>query len=130
MPVGQVGEAHVVPAAYFWQAPAPSQTPFCPQDIAPWSLHICCGSAPPTGTLVHIPAVAAETLHDLQVPVQLVVQQTPWLQNSPAWHSAALPQVRPGPLRPHDPLAQVAGVWQSLSVVQAAAHAPVPHMYG
>jgi hypothetical protein len=129
-PLGQVGWTQTVPAAYRWQAPLPSHTPLVPHDAAPWSLQVVDGSLPPADTLVQVPAVLAEALHDLQVPLQLVVQQTPWVQNSPGLHSVALVQVRPGPLRPHDPALQVAGGWQSLSLAQAAAHAPVPHMYG
>jgi len=125
----QLGWTHTTPAAYRWQAPAPSQTPLVPHDAAPWSLQVDCGSAAPAGTLVHVPAVLADTLHDLQVPLQLVEQQTPWLQKVDL-HSDPLAQVRPGSLRPHEPLVHVAGDWQSLSVAQAAAHAPVPHMYG
>ena len=93
------------------------------------SLQVDEGSIPPAATLVQVPAVLAEALHDLQVPLQVVVQQTPWLQ-MPDLHSVPPEQVRPGSLRPHDPLLQVAGDWQSLSVVQAPAHCPGPHMYG
>ena len=127
IPVGQAGETQTVPAAYFWQAPAPSQKPFVPQVAAVWSLQVVCGSAPPAATLVQVPAVAGDALHDLQTPVQSLVQHTPWLQNRPAWHSVTLEQVRPAPFRPHDPFEQLAGDWQSASVVHAAEHAPVPH---
>ena len=34
-PIGQEGGAHCVPAAYSWQAPAPSQKPVVPQVAAP-----------------------------------------------------------------------------------------------
>lgn len=93
------------------------------------SLQVDEGSIPPAATLVQVPAVLEDALHDLQVPVQVVVQQTPWLQ-MPDLHSVPPAHVRPGSLRPHDPLAQVAGDWQSLSDAHAAEHAPVPHMYG
>jgi len=129
VPVGQVGATHTVPAAYRWQPPLPSQTPVVPHDAAPRSLQVDEGSTPPAATLVQVPAVLAEALHDLQVPVQAVVQQTPWLQMVDL-HSAPLEQVRPGSFRPQDPLAQVAGDWQSLSEEHAPAHAPVPQMYG
>ena len=87
------------------------------------------GSAAPTATFVQVPAAFAEALHDLQVPLHVVEQQTPWLQIVDL-HSVPLEQVRPRSLRPHDPLEQEAGDWQSLSEVQALAHCPVPQMYG
>ena len=34
-PEGQLAGAQTVPAAYFWQAPDPLQTPFVPHDCAP-----------------------------------------------------------------------------------------------
>ena len=68
----------------------------------------------------------AETLHDLQVPLQFVAQQTPWLQKLDL-HSVPLAQVRPLSLRPQDPLVQTAGESQSLFAVQAALQAFVPH---
>jgi hypothetical protein len=34
-PAVQIGGAHVVPFAYFWQPPAPSHLPFVPQVEAP-----------------------------------------------------------------------------------------------
>jgi hypothetical protein len=34
-----VSGAHTVPSLYFWQLPLPSQRPFVPHVVAPWSLH-------------------------------------------------------------------------------------------
>lgn len=34
-PEGQLEATHTVPAAYRWQAPAPSQTPSVPHEAAP-----------------------------------------------------------------------------------------------
>lgn len=79
----------------------------------------------PTATLVQVPAVA-ERLHDLQVPLQFVEQQTPWLQK-PDLHSVPLAQLRPGSLRPQEPAElHMAGRLQSLLVVQAFLQAFVP----
>jgi hypothetical protein len=129
IPVGQLGGTQTVPAEYRWHAPVPSQTPVVPHDAAPMSLHVDEGSIPPATTLVQVPAVLVEALHDLQVPLQVVEQQTPWLQIVDL-HSLPVEQVRPRSFRPHDPLVQDAGDWQSLSVVQALSHWPVPQMYG
>ena len=85
-----------------------------------------CGSLAPVATLLHVPAELDETLHDLQVPLQFVAQQTPWLQKVDL-HSAPLAQVRPLSLRPQDPLVQTAGESQSLLAVQAALQALLPH---
>jgi hypothetical protein len=93
------------------------------------SLQVDEGSIPPAATLVQVPAVTAEALQDLHVPLQVVVQQTPWLQIVDL-HSVPLEQVRHRSMRPHDPLLQVAGARLSVSDELAAAHAPGPHMYG
>ena len=37
--VEQRAAAHVVPDAYFWQAPLPLQAPLVPQLAGPWSAH-------------------------------------------------------------------------------------------
>jgi hypothetical protein len=81
------------------------------------------------GTLLQVPAVLDDTLHDLQVPLQFVAQQTPWLQNVDL-HSVPLAQVRPLSLRPQEPLLQTAGGSQSLLLVQADLHVLVPQRYG
>lgn len=121
---GQLEETQIAPAAYRWQAPAPSQTPFVPQVATPWSLQVPCGLLAPTATLLQVPAVA-DRLHDLQVPLQFVEQQTPWLQKLDL-HSVPLAQLRPLSLRPQEPLVHMAGKLQSLLVVQAFLQAFVP----
>ena len=69
----QVAAAHWVPAAYFWQAPAPLQKPLLPQLAAPASVHWLSGSWP-AGTLVQVPMLLGSA-HDWQAPVQAVLQQ-------------------------------------------------------
>ena len=92
-------------------------------------MQVPCGSGWPAPTFVQVPAVAAETLQDLQVPLQFVEQQTPWLQK-PDLHSLPLAHVRPGSFNPHELLAQVLGDEQSLLLAQAALQAPVPQRNG
>lgn len=128
-PVGQLEPTQTVPAAYFAQAPAPLQTPVVPHDAAPWSLQVEVGSGWPLGTLLHVPASAADTLHDLHVPLQFVEQQTPWLQK-PDLHSVPAEHVRPGSFNPHELFPQVFGDEQSLLLAHAALHAPVPQRNG
>lgn len=89
-------------------------------------MHVPWGSLLPTGTFVQVPAVLAETLHDLHVPLQFVEQQTPCVQK-PDLHSLAPLQVCPLPLRPHEPLTQVFGGSQSALVVHAALQIALPH---
>jgi hypothetical protein len=91
-------------------------------------LQVPCGSLAPAVTLLQVPALA-DRLHDLQVPLQLVEQQTPWLQK-PDLHSVALAQLRPLSLRPQELLMQTAGRLQSLLLVQAILQAFVPQTYG
>jgi hypothetical protein len=129
LPAGHLDGTQMVPAAYFSHAPLPLHLPSLPHVAAVWSVHPPCGSLCPAPTLVQVPAVLGETLHDLQVPLQLVEQQTPWLQK-PDLHSLAAPQVWPFPFRPQDPFEQVFGGSQSLLLVQAALQAPEPHTYG
>jgi hypothetical protein len=70
--------------------------------------------------LLQVPALP-DSAHDLQVPVQSVLQQTPWAQN-PDWHSVPAPHVAPGGLRPQLPALQVAGATQSASTEQVVRH--------
>ena len=87
------------------------------------------GSVAPTATFVQVPAALAEALHDLQVLLHSVEQQTPCLQKLDL-HSLSAEQVRPGSLRPHEPLVQTAGGSQSELLEHAALHAAEPHRYG
>jgi len=55
------------------------QEPLVPQGLVlPTSVHWLSGSAP-AATAVQVPFVAV-SVHDMQVPVQAVLQQTPWAQ--------------------------------------------------
>jgi hypothetical protein len=139
----QVEAAQVVPLGYSWHAPLPLQTPLVPQLEAPWSMHWFSGSCP-TGMFVQVPSVAASA-HDVQVPVQLELQQTPcW--HDPEAHSVPAPQARPSGFLVQVPPLQTFGARQSVSAVQvtlqtlfvvshrkfpqvdmvAAAHVPAP----
>ena len=125
---GQVGGAHWVPAAYSWQLPAPSQKPVFPQVVAPSAVHWPFGSMPSAGTGLQVPGVPTSA-HDMQLPLQAVVQQTPWAQN-PLWQSPGPAQLAPGGRKPHDPLLQTLGVAQSASATQVDLHARLPHLNG
>jgi len=106
----------------------PSQKPSLPQVIAPASAHCMSGSWP-AGTLVHVPALP-DSAHDLQVPAQVVAQQTPVAQMLEL-HSPSAPHGAPGGFLPQLPLMHVAGATQSVSFMHVVAHWPLaPHMYG
>jgi hypothetical protein len=117
-----------VPAAYSWQLPAPSQKPVFPQVVAPSAVHWLFGSMPSAGTGLQVPGVPASA-QDMQLPVQAVVQQTPWVQN-PLWQSPAAAQLAPGGRRPHEPLLQTFGVAQSASAAHVDLQARAPHLKG
>ncbi|HEY2595773.1 MAG TPA: hypothetical protein VGK33_17920, partial [Chloroflexota bacterium] len=74
----QAAAAQPVPAAYFWQAPLPLQSPLRPQVVAPASAHWASGSWP-AGTATQVPTEPA-TAQELQIEEQAVAQQTPWAQ--------------------------------------------------
>src|SRR5690242_17995940 len=98
-PLLHVAAAHVVPLAYFWQAPMPSQEPLVPQDAAVWSVHSLSGSVPDT-TLPHTPSAPAPffaLLHAWQVPLHALSQHTPSTQ-WPLVHWAPSPPVHDWPL--------------------------------
>jgi hypothetical protein len=65
----------------------------------------------------------------MQVPVQALLQQTPWAQN-PVVHSVPSAQTAPGGLRPQEPLLQTAGGAQSASAVQALLQTEEPQRNG
>jgi hypothetical protein len=75
--------------------------PFVLQEVAPWSMHCAAGSIWFTGTLVQMPSVLGSA-QDWQAPAQGELQQNPWAQERPTWHSIVLPQTAPGPLRPQE----------------------------
>lgn len=96
--------------------PVPSQRPLVPQvataEVAHWVVGI---GAEPEGTGVQVPALPPRA-HDMQVPVQALVQQTPCWQRPDA-HSEALEQVFPGVLSAQAPELQTLGETQSASTV-------------
>jgi hypothetical protein len=121
----QVAAAHIVPAAYRRQPPAPSHIPSVPQLGAPLSMHWFRGSVP-AGTAAHVPGLAASA-HERHVPVQLELQQTPCWQ-SPEAHSFPLVHVVPSTFFAHCPLMQMLGATQSASAEQVERHVPLlPH---
>ena len=74
------------------------------------STHWAVGSTWLAGTLVQVPSEFGRA-HDWQAPPQGELQQYPWAQESPAWHSVVLVQTAPWTLEParvHD--LQVLGV--------------------
>jgi hypothetical protein len=91
---------HTVPVAYFAQPPAPSQRPFVPHEVEPWSLQTLRLSTLLAGMGVHVP-LAEASAQLRQEPVQAVSQHTPSTQKPdaqsvPAWHTppfVSLPQL-------------------------------------
>jgi hypothetical protein len=75
-PVQEAVPQEVV-AGCFLQAPVPSHLPVLPQGGA--TAQRPCGSCALSGTFAHIPALPV-TLHALQVPQVLALQQTPSTQ--------------------------------------------------
>ena len=128
VPAGQDGGAHCVPASYSWQPPAPSQKPVMPQPEVLCVVHWPFGSMPPAVIGLQAPSVPTSA-HDMQLPLQAVMQQTPWAQN-PLWQSPGAAQLAPGGRKPHDPLLQTLGVAQSASAVQVDLKARLPHLNG
>lgn len=128
LPAAHDGATHSTPAAYSRQAPLPSHTPSVAQLAAPMFLQVPCGSGAPFATGLQVPSDALRP-HDWQVPVQPLLQQTPWAQK-PDRHSDPSAQVFPSPLRPHDPLMQTAGEAQSALAVQLLLQMAAPHWYG
>lgn len=82
----------------------------------------------PAGTGVQVPGVPVST-HDMQVPVQAVLQQTPCAQK-PDWQTVPELQGDPGGSLPQLPPVQEFGETQSAFVVQVVLQAPVPHSNG
>src|SRR5262249_29334394 len=99
---GQVAGPQAVPCWYFSQAPV-WHLPSVPQPGAPWSTQVPAGSGP-DATAVQRP-IGPAIAQDWQVPVQVVVQQTPCSQFVD-WHSASAAQKAPIGLRPQELLVQ------------------------
>jgi hypothetical protein len=81
-------------------------------EVAHWVVGI---GAVPDGTLVQVPALPLSA-HDMQVPVQALLQQTPCWQK-PEPHSEALEQGFPGVFSVQAPELQTLGETQSASAV-------------
>ena len=97
---------------------------------APWSEQWPAGSVLPAATGVQIPAAPVEeSAHDMQVPVQLVAQQTPWAQIA-LWHSVPPEQTAPFDLSPHEPPLQNLPGAQSASTAQVPLQALAPQANG
>jgi hypothetical protein len=125
----QMGAAHWVPVGKSRQAPEPLQVPSSPQVLALLTAHWVAGfGVCPPGTGVQVPGVPVSA-HDMQVPVQAVLQQTPWAQK-PDWQAVPAPQGEPGGSLPQLPPVQEFGETQSEAVVQVVLQAPVPHSNG
>ena len=74
----QLGAWQVTPAGYFWQAPAPLQTPSVPQLAAPVSWQSLRGSVPRSAG-EQVPN-RPEAVQVWQIPAHRVAQQTPSVQ--------------------------------------------------
>jgi hypothetical protein len=108
----------------------PSQKPVVPQLAAPWSVHFPAGSVPLAATGEQTPAGPDDDApQDIQVPLQAVLQQTPWAQKV-LRHSVPPEQTAPFGLSPQEPAMQEAGIAQSPSVAQVALQAFVPQANG
>jgi len=121
----QVAGAHCVPAAYFWQAPAPLQNPLLPQLVAPASVHWASGSCP-DGTLVQVPMLLVSA-QDWQVPVQAVLQQYPCAQKLEL-QSVLAAHAEPIGYLPQLIAVQTLGDEQSVLPAQAVRQAVAPQM--
>lgn len=102
-----------------WHVPAPSQTRAATLASP---THVAAAHCVPAGAGVQVPTLPV-TLHDTQLPVQALLQQTPWAQKldvqsdgcEHGWPMARVPQL---------PLVQTAGDAQPLAGgVHIVAHA-------
>jgi hypothetical protein len=115
-----------VPVAYFAQPPAPSQRPFVPHEVAPWSWQTFRLSTLLAGMGVQVPfaEASAQLRHE---PVQAVSQQTPSTQLPDAQSVAAL-QTPPFVSLPQLWFWQAIPGAQSAFVLHVALHAPAAHV--
>jgi hypothetical protein len=90
--LAQPAAKQTVPAAYLWQAPAPSQVPSFPQEAA-GSAEQSLRKSVPAAAAVHCPTVPTP-LQVMQAPPQTLSQQTPSKQK-PLWQAPAEPQATP-----------------------------------
>jgi hypothetical protein len=92
------------------------------QEAASLSTHCPIGSTWLTGTLVQVPSVFGSA-HDWQAPPHGALQQNPWAQERPVWHSAELLQTAPWPLSPQEFIElQVLGALHWSFVAQTLKH--------
>jgi hypothetical protein len=103
----------------------PSQNPSVPQLGAPWLLHWPSGSCP-AGTVEHVPPVPLSA-HDMQVPLQVVLQQTPCAQTRLS-HSVPAAHAAPSGLPPQLLAVHTLPLVQSADVVHDAWQLLPPQM--
>lgn len=126
--VGQLGPAHGVPWAYFWQAPA-AHIPFVPQVEAFPATHVPAGSLAPVATSAQMP-MAPVSAHERHASAQAVAQQTPCAQK-PEPHSDLSEQKAPLLLGPHELCAsQTLGTTQAVLVAHAVKQRAPLQAYG
>ena len=124
----QAATPQVVPAAHLRQAPAPSQKPSLPQEVAVSAVQSLRTSVPETAG-VHCPRVPTPP-QVMQAPLQAFSQQTPSTQK-PLWQSPVEPQAVPFvSCATQCPPEQKLPVVQSLFEVHEVAQDVEPHMYG
>ena len=118
----QLSGAQTVPGLYFWQPPLPSQRPFVPHVVAPWSAQTPFESTAPAASGVQWPIVeaSAQLLH---APSHLPSQHTPSAQK-PEAHSLPFVQFAPFIFWPQLPFTHCWPLAQSLVCVQASKQAP------
>jgi hypothetical protein len=118
-----VPAAHWVPAAQLRQAPMPLHMPSRPQLVDAVAGHCVAGvGAVPLATLLQVPTVPV-MLHDLHVPVQAWLQQTPCAQK-PESHSFAIVQLAPIGLSEQMFALQMLGATQSALAVHLLRQTP------
>jgi hypothetical protein len=107
------------------QAPAPLQKPSFPQGSEGTGMHMPLGSAPPLGTLLHVPTAPA-TLQLLQLSVQALLQHTPSTQ-LPDMHSVPTVHWLPATFLPQLLALHCPGGTHCASAVHEVKHAdPAP----
>ena len=113
----QLAPMQVVPDGNFWKAPFPSHRPSVEQVEAPAFEHWVAGTgACPAVTAVYVPEVPLR-LHAVQVPVQALLQQTPFAQK-PLTQAAPVAHVLPCGSLPQLPRLHIDGDVQSVLEAQ------------
>jgi hypothetical protein len=117
-PPPQRAAPHDEPTGSRWQPPLPSQ----PLVQAP-AVHIPAGSAPPTGTLAHVPSWPGRA-HERHDPLQAPAQHRPWA-HCPLAHWVPALQMAPLGRLPQLPITQLLPAVHWLSLPQLLAQ-PLP----